>query len=183
MANGDTAGVISTASRSRPLEKGIERTAVFSQDKKYRFHLGRYWDRTLPILGFLLTNPSKAGATSEDNTSTRAIERAKRLGFGGCEIVNAFAFIDTMPEGLRSAFNPIGSSNDDYILALCRDCAMVIAGWGQWGRLYMRDQKILKLLEPYKYVLHCLGTNRDGSPMHPLYLSYDIQPKIYRSFQ
>ena len=46
-------------------------TADFSEDLVYRYRLSRVWDAGLPLLGWLMLNPSTADAFRVDPTVNR----------------------------------------------------------------------------------------------------------------
>lgn len=43
--------------------------AIFSDDRDYRYRLWRTWDVDLPLVGFIMLNPSTADETEDDQTS------------------------------------------------------------------------------------------------------------------
>ena len=154
------------------------RGAVFSRCQAYRYRLWRRWGGPRPSLVVLLLNPSTADAERNDPTVERCQRRALALGFGGLEVVNLFALRSTDPRGLRGLVDPVGPENDAAILAACTGADAVLAGWGTWGALHGRDRHVRALLEAAGVRLQCLGVNRDGSPVHPLYQRSDrpLQP-------
>ena len=56
----------------------------------------------------------------------------------------------------------------------------MICAWGKDGRLLGRDRAVLTLLRELGVKPHCLGTNGDGTPKHPLYIAYDVTPVEYQ---
>lgn len=66
--------------------------------------------------------------------------------------------------------------NDAYILECASEVDLVIACWGNPGRLFDRDKKVISLVNN----LHCLKINSNGTPHHPLYLSKDLTPILYK---
>ena len=65
------------------LHKNVNRGAKFSPCKKYRFQLLRLWDDQLPIIMFLMLNPSSADAHNDDPTIRRCANFTKNRGYGG----------------------------------------------------------------------------------------------------
>ena len=55
----------------------------------------------------------------------------------------------------------------------------MIVAWGKDGTHRDRDLGVLQLLTDLKITPHCLGTNKDGTPKHPLYLRKDLKPIPY----
>jgi hypothetical protein len=102
------------------------------------------------------------------------------MGFDGLVVCNAFALCSTDPATLRGVA-PMGPENDDYIGAavattLAYD-GMVLCGWGRHASAYGRGEQLrdkLKGIPAYH-----LGLNQDGSPRHPLYLPYSLEPTLW----
>lgn len=80
------------------------RSAVISKDGLYRYTLRRVWDESKPLLNFVLLNPSKADAETDDATVRRCIGFAKLWGFGGIVITNLYAYRSTDPKKLWRVF-------------------------------------------------------------------------------
>lgn len=62
--------------------------ACFSDDGLYRYFLARVWDAQLPVLAFIMLNPSTADGETDDSTVKRCVSYAKQWGYGGIEIYN-----------------------------------------------------------------------------------------------
>ena len=86
-------------------------------------------------IAFVGLNPSTADETSDDPTVRRCIGFARRWGFGGMFMLNAFAYRSTDPRLLKTAVNPIGPRNRTTLLRTCRRCQMTVVCWGSWGEL------------------------------------------------
>jgi hypothetical protein len=158
----------------------ITRTAVFSDDKLYRYRLERTFDEDLLKVAFVGVNPSIADDIADDKTITKCINYAKTWGYGGIVMVNLFAFISTDPSQLKSIGNPVGTDNDKHLNEVFNSfgtIGKIVCCWGENGKLFDRDKEVLKMIdEPY-----CLRINADDSPAHPLYLPIDLEPKEYYS--
>jgi hypothetical protein len=48
----------------------------------------------------------------------------------------------------------------------------VLCGWGTNGGRFQRDETVRGDLTSMGIEMRCLGTNGDGSPMHPLFVPY-----------
>lgn len=94
-------------------------------------------------------------------------------------MVNVFAFRSTDPEGLCRIDDPIGPDNDFHILEAARNAGMLLVGWGKHGQLMNRGNKVLDLLRRNNIEPYCLKINSDSSPVHPLYIGYDVKPFLY----
>jgi hypothetical protein len=143
--------------------------AIFSPDGKYRYALWRVWDQKRDLLLFIGLNPSTATATTEDPTVTRCIARAKKQGFGGLLVGNLYALVSSDPGVLRNGIDVIGETTDYYLAIMITMARAVLCGWGSFPAAKKRSGEVLDMIAfPY-----CLGTNRDGQPKHPLYISYN----------
>lgn len=152
--------------------------AIISGCGKYRWVLWRTWDKSLPVLGFGMLNPSTADATISDPTVTRNCERARRLGFGGIIVWNLNAFRATDPKVMKAAgVESVGPENDDWMWRCLDLCQMTICGWGKDGKHGTRSARVRKLLKHSPYTVHYLKMSEaTGEPWHPLYVGYDVQP-------
>ncbi len=154
----------------------LDSGATFSEDRKYRSLLWRIWDTTLPLLNCLMLNPSQAGASVEesDPTVTRQMERGRRLGCGGLLVTNAYDLVATDPQDMLRHPAPLSPEcNKQIIIAADRAIAskgFVLCAWGKHCAAD-RQGEILRLLAGWQ--LYCLGFNKNGSPVHPLYRPYD----------
>lgn len=158
------------------------REAMFSDCRKYRYMLAIFFPSfaTAPsprLCGFLMLNPSTADEISNDPTIERCERRAARMGFDGLVVTNLFAWRSTDPAELKRVADPIGPQNDAYITAAATRCDIVICAWGNPQYSTERAKAVRKLLEPHRFKLRVLDTGKTGEPSHPLYLSYDLEPK------
>lgn len=151
--------------------------AVFSDDRRYRYLLGRQWDAARRPVLWILTNPSKAGAFVSDQTVVVGAQFSRRNGFGGMIFANLKAFIATDPRDLEEALangaDVVGPQNEAAInAALLRSGGAVIVAWGANGYVLGLDHFCLKRLRARGIGPLCLGTTKDGAPRHPLRLAY-----------
>ena len=151
--------------------------ARFSEDRLYRYNLFRIWKESVPPLVFVLLNPSSADESRDDPTIKRCIGRALNGGFGGIEVVNLFAWRSVQPPGFLTAPDPVGPQNNRFIMqAIGRPSSTIICGWGKGGKLFDRGTEVLALIREMGCVPQALKFNADGTPKHPLYLPYQLQP-------
>ncbi len=145
----------------------MKTNALFSNDRKYRYVLTRQWDETLPVLVYVLLNPSTADETTNDPTISRCIDIARYNGFGGISVMNLFAYRATEPCDLKKGCDPVGPDNDRYLKEISDDQKIVVA-WGNHGAFMDRSKEVLKVLEGKN--LWCVAKNASGEPKHPLYV-------------
>lgn len=158
----------------------MKKTATLSNCGAYRYMLGRSWDQSLPVLAFVMLNPSTADADQDDPTIRKCIGFAKRLGFGAITVVNLYAFRATLPVDLKSAGYPVGPGNDDFIEIAVNDGAdAVICAWGSNAKGLARPGEVVALLKRWGRKPMALRINAGGIPAHPLMLPYSCQLQEY----
>jgi hypothetical protein len=148
----------------------LNRGAIFSDDRKYRYVLWRVWNRENGLRLSIGLNPSTAAEFSDDPTITRDIKRAYLDGFGGLIKWNLFAEVSAFPEILALPGDHIGTNNDSFLKESMLLSKQHVIGWGTFPEARERAKTVLSMIpEPY-----CLGVNQDGSPKHPLYVAYRV---------
>jgi len=158
----------------------VDAGATFDPARVYRYHLWRHWAPGPRVLWVML-NPSTADEHVLDPTLRRCEGFTRAWGYNGFEVVNLFALRSTDPSALRHPErDPVGAANDAAIVAAAQDHQIdrIVCGWGRHGRLLGRDHVVRHLLRGY--VLHALGRNADGSPVHPLYQPSHRLPVAFR---
>lgn len=155
--------------------------AVFSDCEQYRYRLWRVWDESKPKACFVMLNPSTATHEVLDPTVSRCKKRAETLGYGGMEVVNIFALRSTDPKALYTfKGNPIGEGNGTAIAQAAAEADIVVCAWGTHGKFLEMGETVRVLLHFYcPKKTHYLKLNSDGSPAHPLYLAYELQPVLW----
>lgn len=157
---------------AKPPRLLMERAAVFSPDRVYRYRLGRTWGMPQPRaerrVAFVMLNPSTADETVEDPTVRRCIGFARAWGYDRLDVLNLFALRSTDPRALREHPDPVGPENDRHIADVTAVADLVIAAWGNHGALRGRGAEVFRLLVPQAL---CLGVTGAGQPRHPLYVS------------
>ena len=150
----------------------IKSDAYLSPDRKYRYWLLRVWDERLPLCAFIGVNPSTADEKANDQTITKEIGFASRLGFGGFLKMNVGAYRETNPRKWRKVFDPIGPENTAAHLveyAQRFGVSKTIAVWGKNGNYFIGRCEAIREAFPE---LCCFGRNGEGTPRHPLMLPY-----------
>ena len=150
----------------------MEKKAIISKDKIYRYKLSRTWGSTKPTILFIGLNPSIADENIDDPTITRCINFAKDWGYGTLLMANLFAFRSTYPKDIYLIDDPIGKDNDHYLLECVKQSDLIVACWGNNGT-YMNREKVITELVPN---LYCLQKNKNGTPHHPLRPPRNIHP-------
>jgi hypothetical protein len=156
---------------SAPLLSG-DASAVFSEDRAYRYRLTRTWGSSGTHVTWIMLNPSTADAMTDDPTIRRCTAFTKAWGFDGLIVVNLFAFRATDPRGLACA-DPVGPDNDRFIREAIAPWSVVVAAWGAHGHLWNRGFQVARTLSAEVTGLACLGVTKAGQPRHPLYVRAD----------
>lgn len=151
------------------------KSAVLSDDGKYRYRLTRQWGEGKPV-AFVGLNPSTADAQTDDPTIRRMMGFARRWGFPGITVSNLFAVRLTYPAGLYDVEAPVGPANDCVLETLAQIADLIVVCWGNQGIFEERCDDVGKILPPAK----CFGLTRAGQPKHPLYLSAETPLEDWR---
>lgn len=150
----------------------IEKHAIISACGKYRYLLTRKWDIGRDLT-FVMLNPSTADADIDDPTIRKCIGFAQRFGYAGLQVVNLFAYRATKPKDCFAAADPIGPDNDEHIYNVVVASPEVVCAWGPHASKTKRPAQVLEFLKHEGITPKCLHITKDGSPGHPLMLSYD----------
>lgn len=155
--------------------------AVFSACGRYRYRLGRRWSAEGGDVVWIMLNPSRADAGTDDPTIRRCIAFSRHWGYGGMVVVNLFALCATQPDALHGVPDPVGPENDAHIAAAFRGTPGspssgpdIVAAWGAHPFAPGRAALVLAMAGDS---VRCLGTTRTGAPRHPLYVAAG-QPRL-----
>lgn len=158
----------------------IKSDAIISDCGNFRYQLNRVWDESLPIVPFIMLNPSTADGNIDDPTIRRCVGFAKQWGYGGLIVVNLYALRATNPKSLLESVNPFGDDNQLYLEKIFNDYNLIVAAWGNssvLSKIQKSNKLPLKGLQCSK--LHYIELSQDGTPKHPLYLKYTDSPKPF----
>lgn len=154
-------------------------SAAISNCGRYRYTLTRPGDLTAwrgPAV-FVMLNPSTADADQDDNTIRRCRGFAQEWGCDGIVVVNLYAWRATKPAELWKQKDPVGPENDQHIIEALENSDTLVFAWGANARAE-RVKAVYELIARHSLLVPlCLGTTKDGSPRHPLYIKKD-QPLI-----
>ena len=143
----------------------MNRSAIFSRNKDYRYALKREWNLALPKVMIIGLNPSTADASVDDPTIRKCIRMSTNWGYGSMIMVNLFAYRATDPKDLFKAEKPVGDKNTWHIRNYLNQVDAVVCAWGNHGNYLNRASRVLKWLPPCK----AININKTGTPAHPLY--------------
>ena len=161
----------------------MKKRATISNCNKYRYELHREWDKKKGKVLFIMLNPSTACGVSDDLTTIRCINFAKKWGYGGIMIGNIYPFRAKRPKDLRKWTNNCGKEeykalfeNMDYVRDMAVDAEIIVCAWGCNYKDGIPDW--VKGLGKLHYLELCSDSL---TPKHPLgNLSKDLKPKLIR---
>jgi hypothetical protein len=147
----------------------VDKAAEISPCGQYRYSLMRRftYQGTGTIL-FVGLNPSTADALIDDPTIRRETDFAKRWGYDIYLKGNLYAYRSTKPAKLSTVPDPIGGLNCDRLMRMIGDARVVVACWGQ-HKLSPGAAALARAVLGMKHT-RCFGFNKNGSPVHPLFL-------------
>lgn len=165
-------------------------SAVFSSDEIYRYQLGGdiglepllTSDAVLKIILWIMLNPSTANAQKGDRTVDTTVRFSELWGYNRIMIGNAYAFRTKDPKVMWDAqkrgIDIVGPQNDVYLRAMVK---IVRASGGRvmsaWGKHAKPDR--VEQIRALAGEMYCLRTNKDRSPIHPLYQPSRLVPTIW----
>lgn len=155
--------------------------ATFSDCKKYRFTLLRIWDESLPLILFVMMNPSTADENVNDPTVAKCMRYARKWGYGGLYIGNVCAYRATDKKALLDILDPVGAINILSVMDMAKKADLTIIAHGQLpNRLQFHADNMCDKLRESEIKLHVLKLSKDGIPCHPLFLSEQLIPEAWQ---
>ena len=157
-------------------------SARFSECRQYRYELTEVWDKSKPIVLWILMNPSVACLEYADPTLIKTGKFARAWDYGGQLIGNVHAYRTTDKKRLLDVADPVGPKSDESILRMAGLAKTVVLAYGQPPKaLKSRGQHVAEMLQRHR-ALSCLKLAKDGTtPWHPLYLPGDLRPIAYKA--
>lgn len=169
------------------MERSAKISSLIAGGSYYRWMLMRRWDDTLPLVNFIMLNPSTADGNEDDPTIRRCINFAKEWGYGGLVVTNLYAYKATKPLELwvkkKEGIDIIGNANIRFMRKALQKTSMVVLAWGTGAKImglhYYADalKNLGEAIDSVegKIKIRSLGTTEQGFPRHPLYLSKETQ--------
>ena len=160
------------------------RQCLLSKCRLYRWILEFQISNNRKELIFIGLNPSLSDNKFTDNTTKKIIKISSFNKYGNLKIINLFALISKNPENLINHSDPIGFLNNQFIKSSLIywsgniHCDLWL-GWGNKGKLFSRNEQVLKIVEKYKklkekrfldtYEPLIIRKTKYDNPIHPLY--------------
>jgi len=127
-----------------------------------------------------MLNPSTADHNKLDATTHKVGRLARKWGYGGWEVTNAYAFRSRDYNKVKQyRGDPIGPLNNYFIIRACERADKVCAAWSTM-LLGDREQQLIELLTK-RFDLHAFDISIKGHPKHPLYIKESNELKIYKA--
>jgi hypothetical protein len=120
--------------------------------------------------------PEHSGRHARRSNVRRCRGFTKLWDCNGLAVANVYALRSTNPAALWAHHDPVGPDNDNYLWIVARERGAVVCAWGSNAKP-QRAARVASILIDAGARLWCLGTTKDGSPRHPLYVRAD-QPLI-----
>jgi hypothetical protein len=153
--------------------------AVFSPDRRHRYHLWRVWNAFLPRVMFVGVNPSTADETADDATIRKCCGFARRWGGGALDMVNLFSLVSTDVRAVLSPTDhPMAAAENRVAIAMAMSgTSRIVLAWGRHPPRVQAQIRARVFGPPWSAITTdpragTLGHNADGSPRHPLMLPY-----------
>lgn len=154
----------------------VAQRTIFNADRTHRLTLFRYWGDIDDFACGISMNPSGAAEDVSDPTVDGMCRRAReRWGVGAYYQLNVMSIRGTYSADLAKTKLVNLPENDDWIRRIASKARLVVVSWGNPGHKSGRGQAVEEILrevcDPAK--VFCFGTNKNGSPVHPLYQRTD----------
>jgi hypothetical protein len=154
--------------------------ALFSKCQQYRYQLSEVRDKNMPLVLWVLMNPSAACTKYSDPMLRKTGKFARSWGYGGQLVGNVHAYRATDKNRLLEVADPIGPENDRMMLEMATQAKTIVLAYGQPLRaLRQRGEAVVALISHHKGLSH-LELAKDGTPKHPLYLPDNLRPEPHR---
>ncbi len=157
-------------------ESVVHRSAVLSDDGRYRYRLVRSW-RFGCSIAWIMLNPSTADAEVDDATIRKVVGFSKRWGYGRLVVGNLFALRSRDPKVLAAtpADERVGPDNNGHLVAMMSSCDVTVFAWGAWGSRHWamdRVEEVYGLVPAGTELLQVGESLQSGHPRHPLMPAY-----------
>jgi len=152
----------------------MKKGAIIRDGGKYRYLLWRIWNNYLPLVLWVMLNPSTADECEDDPTIRRIIRFSKDWGFGGINVCNLSPYRCTDPKQLKGIPRGvlIPGDNISYMRDAASQCSLHVLAYGNPPFPFQK-----RLLNAIPVQWHYLKLTVHGNPMHPLYLKADLKPQ------
>ena len=160
----------------------MKKRATISNCNKYRYELHREWDKKKGKVLFIMLNPSTACGVSDDLTTIRCVNFAKKWGYGGLMIGNIYPFRAKRPKDLKKWLKTSNNGlwehregNIDAVHQMAYEADLIVCAWG------CNHPGIPDWVEELGDLFYLELCKDDITPKHPLgNISKDAIPTSYK---
>ena len=96
----------------------MQRSAVLSEGRDYRYRLERTWDERRDWVLWMMLNPSTADELVNDQTIKGCLSFSDCWGFGGLMVGNLFALRSADPALVVRHHDPVRPENDEHLRSM-----------------------------------------------------------------
>ena len=117
----------------------MKKSAIISDCNKYRYELHREWDKDKKKVLFIMLNPSTACGVTDDLTTIRCMNFAKKWGYGGIMIGNIYPFRAKRPKDLKTWIKHSEVDvyeyyreldNENHVYDMAQQADLIVCAWG-----------------------------------------------------
>lgn len=154
----------------------MKRSAVISDDGRYRYLLNRRWGPGR-LLRWIMLNPSTADDRYDTPTIQRCMYYADQEGYGAIVVANLYALRTPNPRELKRHPDPIGPKNNLVLAKMSEQAknfgAPIVVAWGGFAPV----DRVREVYQAYltDIELLCLGLTTKGAPKHPRSVAENYQ--------
>lgn len=130
---------------------------------------------------FVLCNPSKADAETDDHTERRGWAYTLAWGYSSFKFANTNPFRSTDPKKARMPDETIVTLNDLFLVTHAQAASVVVCAWGTNADriLARRTEAVVRAATAGTDKVRYLALTHKGIPKHPLYLAGNLLPQIW----
>lgn len=134
-----------------------------------------------PYVLWVLCNPSMADAEIDDATERRGWGFTSSWGYPKMVFVNTNPYRSTNPRQARTPGRLITDHNEGFLIRHALEASLIICAWGTnaESNLACNAEYAMRLAGAGSKI-HTLGLTKGGVPKHPLYLSKDTEPQLWK---
>ena len=156
-------------------------SARFSECDQYRYELSEVWDKSKPLVLWILMNPSVACLDYADRTLIKTGKFARSWGYGGQLIGNVHAYRTTYKNKLLDVTDPVGPKNDESLQRMAGIAKTIVLAYGQPPKkIKGRGLKVVEMLSHHPKLCYLKLAEDGTTPWHPLYLPRNLRPLPYK---
>ena len=150
----------------------------------HRYALWRQVGSDERLVHWIMLNPSRVNAATDDPTLRRVCDYSRRWGYGWVTVGNLWSYRATKPADLKKWSQHGGewvvrttAKCQRWVLSMAQRAHLVIVAWGNHGHLDRRSAAMLQQLAQHGIEPHALALTRQREPAHLLRLAARLTPR------